>query len=276
MKLKEALNQAGKALATHGVEEAHLESELLLRQVLNISRLQLYLEPAHPLDVNQEATFKGLLKRRLGGEPSAYIRGYREFYRHDFYVDRRVLIPRPESELLVDRAIHLTQDYSAPVIADIGTGCGAIAISLALSLSQAQIYATDISAAALEVARLNCHKHGVADRVHLLRGDLLEPLPEAVDIIVANLPYVKQSAVDDSNFEPPLALNGGGDGTTQIRRLCRQAVGRLGGGGSLLLEMGWGQERAVADLINNLFPTAKVTIIPDLAGIPRVISATLP
>lgn len=275
MKLKEALNHASKALATHGIEEAHLESELLLRQVLNISRLQLYLEPAHPLDVNQEVTFKGLLKRRLGGEPSAYIRGRREFYGHDFYVDRRVLIPRPESELLVDRAIHLAQGYSAPVIADIGTGCGAIAISLALSLSQAQIYATDISAAALEVTRLNCHNHGVADRVRLLQGDLLEPLPGTVDIIVANLPYVKQSAMGNC-FEPSLALNGGGDGTTQIRRLCRQAVGKLGGGGSLLLEIGWGQEKAVADLINSLFPAAKVAIMPDLAGIPRVISATLP
>jgi len=145
-----------------------------------------------------------------------------------------------------------------------------------LKLPQAKIYATDISPAALKVAGLNCHKHGVADRICLREGDLLEPLPQPVDFIVANLPYVRQSEIEANCFEPLLALDGGADGLEIIRRLCRQAGGKLLPGGYLLLEIGQGQSEAVSDLLNNFFPTAKIAVIPDLSGIDRVVSMVLP
>ncbi len=253
MTLKQALERARHILAASDIEEAALESELLLRQVLKIGRIQLYLELDNELTKKQEEGLRRLTQRRLKGEPNAYITGHREFYGHDFRVDGRVLIPRPESELLVDRAI-----------------------SLALELPQAKVYASDISAAALEVARANCQKHGVADRVCLLQGDMLKPLPEPVDLIVANLPYVRRQEVNDNHFEPSLALNGGRYGTKQIGRLCLEAKSRLHPGGGLLLEIGQGQEKAVTSRLKRLFPRAKIEVVPDLAGTARVVTAVLP
>jgi len=276
MTRKESLSRARKALAANDIEYAPLESELLLRQALRISRFQLYLDLEHKLSPEQEESFRQLVKRRLKGEPTAYITGHREFYGLDFWVNPRVLIPRPESELLVEKLLGLAQNRRAPVIADIGTGCGAIAISLALNLPQAKLYATDISAPALKVAQLNCQKHGVANRIWLLHGDMLEPLPEPVDFIVANLPYVKQSELDARGFEPVLALNGGADGLRKIQRLCHQVSGKLRPGGYLLLEIGQGQKRAVTTLLGSLFPLAEIEITPDLSGIDRLVSVILP
>jgi release factor glutamine methyltransferase len=217
------------------------------------------------------------MKRRLSGEPVAYIVEHREFYGLDFYVDRRVLIPRPESELLVERALELAQKRPVATIAEIGTGSGAIAISLALNLPSAKICATDISAPALEVARLNCRRHGVADRVCLLLGDMLEPIPGPCDLVVANLPYVTELTLSRSglaHFEPPLALNGGRDGLEKIRQLCLEVGDKLHPGGSLLLEIGQGQSGAVNAFLRRLFPRAEMEIIPDLGGIDRVVSLT--
>ena len=280
MNLKQALARARETLAANNIEEAPLESELLLRHALNIGRVQLYQDLNRELRPEQDEAFRQLIQRRLKGEPSAYITGHREFYSIDFYVDRRVLIPRPESELLVEKAINLSQTRPISSIADIGTGSGAIAVSLALNLPEAKIYATDISAAALEVAQVNCRRHGVADRVYLLQGDMLEPLPEAVDLIVANLPYVRpvdmpRAQTEPLCFEPPLALNGGKDGLEKIYRLCQQATTRLNPQGCLLLEIGQGQQEAVADLLANLFPWAQIEVTPDFAGIERVVSLCL-
>ncbi len=219
-----------------------------------------------------------LLERRLRGEPSAYITGHREFYGLDFMVDHRVLIPRPESELLVEKAIRLARSQAISKIADIGTGCGAIAISLAVNLPAATIYATDISSQALEVAGENCRRHGVTDRVILLQGDMLEPLPGPVDLIVANLPYVREAdlpAGGPLSFEPKLALNGGTDGLDKIRVLCRQAEEKLRNKGSMLLEIGEGQAEAVMAILHESFPSALIEIERDLAGIERVVSLRL-
>ncbi len=279
MTLKQAFSQASKILTAGNIEDATLESELLLRHTLKISRVQLYLDLDSELNSRQEKSFWQLIDRRLNGEPSAYITGYREFYGLDFYVDSSVLIPRPESELLVETALKLAQNRTIATIAEVGTGCGAIAISLALNLPPAKIYATDISAAALKTALLNCQQHGLADRICLRQGDLLDPLPEPVDLIVTNLPYLKESelpAVYSANFEPLLALNGGSDGLEKIRRLCRQANNRLCPDGYLLLEIGQGQSGAVTGLLASLFPSAKVAVTPDLGGIDRVVSLTLP
>ena len=275
MSLKQALSRARGILAEKDIEDAPLEGELLLRHALGIDRTQLYLDLDHELSPEQYEAFRQLLERRLSGEPAAYITGRREFYGLDFYVDPRVLIPRPESELLVEEALRLAQEHPISTIAEVGTGSGAIAISLALELPEPKIYATDISGPALEVARLNCQRHGVTDKVYLLHGDMLEPLPEPVDLIMANLPYVRRSELAEIEFEPLLALDGGSDGMEKIRRLCCQIGDKLCPGGSLLLEIGEGQGKGVTNLLTTLFPTAEIKLTPDLGGIERVVRLSL-
>ena len=278
MTIREALARAKKAFASGNVEDARLESELLLRHALRIGQVQLYQEPDRRLAPREEAGFWRLVERRLGGEPTAYITGRREFYGLSFSVDSSVLVPRPESELLVDAALQIARSRPVTRVAEIGTGCGAIAIILALSLPEARIYATDISAPALKVARLNCQNHGVADRICLLAGDMLDPLPVPVDLIVANLPYVPELEVSRlglADFEPLLALDGGRDGLEKIGRLCSGVGDRLRPGGFLLLEVGQGQGMAVTALLRRLFPSAGIEVIPDLAGIDRVMVLSL-
>ena len=275
MSLKQALSRARGILAEKNNEDTPLECELLLRHVLGISRTQLYLDLDRELSPKQEEAFWQLLKRCLNGEPTAYITGHCEFYGLDFYVGPSVLIPRPESELLVEKTLSLAQNHRLLTIAEIGTGSGAIAISLALELPGARIYATDISASALKVALINCQKHEVINRVYLLHGNMLDPVPEPVDLIIANLPYVRESELTGMRFEPLLALDGGRDGMKRIRQLCRQVGGKLQPGGSLLLEIGQGQRKVVTTLLNALFPSGKIKVMPDLSGIDRVVSLSL-
>jgi release factor glutamine methyltransferase len=279
MTLIQALMQARAALAADNIENPALESELLVRHALQIDRVRLYLDMDREMSHGRYKEFWNLVQRRLNNEPIAYIIGNREFYGLDFYVDSAVLITRPESELLVEKALELAQQRSLRSLADVGTGCGAIAISLALNLPQTRVYATDISPAALDVASYNCRKHGVSDRVKLLEGNLLEPLPEPVDLIVANLPYVREpelAGVNTLGFEPVVALNGGADGLDMIRRLSRQAAGKLRSGGDLLLEIGQGQGEMIYAYLREMFPAADIKLIPDLAGIERVVTVSLP
>jgi len=274
MMVKEALKRAKRTLIANNIEDARLECELLLGHTLELNRVQLYLDFDRELNPKQEKDFWHLIGRRLSGEPTAYIMRHREFYALDFYVEPSVLIPRPESELLVEQALQLTQSHAVSSIAEIGTGCGAIAVSLALNLPQTRIYATDISASALKVALLNCQKHAVVDRIRLLQGDLLDPLLEPVDLIIANLPYVRERELESAGFEPLLALNGGWDGLEKIRQLCRQVSDKLRPDGSILLEIGQGQAKAVITFLHCLFPSAKIEVLPDLSDIDRVISLT--
>lgn len=274
MTLREALTQARQALAAGNIEDCDLEAEVLLRHGLGIDRIQLYLESDRELSPAEQEKLREVMERRLRGEPSPYITGHREFYGLDFLVDTSVLIPRPETELLVEKALELAENSPDYAIADVGTGCGAVAISLASSLPKARVYAIDVSPHALSVARRNCQQHAVQDRVTLLEGDLLSPLPEAVHLVVANLPYVRESElprVNTAGFEPSLALDGGTDGLAQIRRLCAQAGDRLRPSGSILLEVGQGQSGAVAVILGGLFPSAVVEVSPDLSGIDRVV-----
>jgi release factor glutamine methyltransferase len=275
---RQALARVRCILANSNIEDPPLEGEILLRHALGMSRSQLYTD----LDINltpaQEKALEALLERRVQGEPSAYITGHREFYGLDFHVDRRVLIPRPESELLVEKALELARNGLVSTVADIGTGCGAIAVSLAVNLPGITVYATDISPAALEVARTNCRQHNVEERVILLPGSLLEPLPGPVDLIVANLPYVREADLPRHGplrYEPVLALNGGKDGLDGIRLLCRQARDKLDKRGSLLLEVGEGQAEYVADVLREAFGAGKVDRYRDLAGIERVVGLRL-
>ncbi len=269
------LLQGRETLTANRIEDAGLEAEVLLRHTLSFDRVQFYLQQDRELSAEENENFRQSLQRRLNNEPTAYITGHREFYGRDFYVDSGVLIPRPETELLVETALGLAANRPVHTIADIGTGSGAIAISLALSLPQTRIYATDISPAALKAAQINCRKHGVSAMVRLLQGDLLDPLPEPVDIIAANLPYVREddlSRVNTWDFEPSAALNGGHDGLDIIRRLCAQAVSKLRPGGALLLEIGLGQGEAATAFCRQLFPAANIKLIPDGNGIDRVVS----
>jgi len=276
--LKEALVHARDILTRNNIDDASLEAEILLRHVLNISRPQLYQELDADLSKTDEDSYSQLIARRQQGEPSAYITEHREFYGLDFYVDRNVLIPRPESELLVEKSLEIASSRDIATVVDVGTGCGAIAISLAKRLTGIKIYATDISLAALKVAERNCRRHGVTDRIELLHGDMLEPLPGAIDLIIANLPYVRKSEVPDSgplSFEPVLALDGGGDGTAMINGLCLQALSKISPGGVMLLEIGEGQADAVTDIIQDAFSSARIEVTGDYAGIDRVVGVYL-
>lgn len=278
MTRRQALGRTRETLRKHHIEDASLESEVLLRHVLEIDRTRLYLDLEVPLEAAQAEAFWRLIRRRASGEPTAYLTGHREFYGLDFYVGPGVLIPRPESELLVGKALSLACEKKIAAAADIGTGCGAIAVSLALHLAPTRIYATDVSPEALEVARRNARRHGVLGRIELRCGDLLEPLPGPADLIVANLPYVRKSDLAGEgplDYEPALALDGGESGLEEIGRLCRQAGGKLRPGGCLLLEIGRGQRDAVTGLLRELFPGGKIEVDRDLAGIARVVSLCL-
>ena len=224
--------------------------------------------------------YEELLTRRVQREPLAYLVGHREFYGLDLSVDRRVLVPRPETELLVERAVNLgdllQKNARCLAIADVGTGCGAIAIALALNLHLAQVYATDISQPALEVAAHNCRRHSVEGRVHLLCGDLLKPLPQPVDMIVANLPYVAQEEfstlpMDVSAYEPRRAWDGGVGGLEIIERLLSQVDGCLNDGGCILLEIGAVQGERVVNLVAQRFTDGSVHVLQDGAGHDRVV-----
>ena len=278
MNLKQALSQARKILAENKIDDASIEGEILLRHVLEITRAQLFSSLDNDIGAAQFDNFMKIVARRASGEPTAYITGHREFYGLDFTVNPHVLIPRPETELLVDKAISLCCKYSYSKITDIGTGCGAIVVSLAVNLPSVKIYATDISTEALKLAEQNCMKHGVAGRITLLLGDLLEPLPEPVDLIIANLPYVRAADIPAKgplSFEPKLALNGGEKGLDKIKLICYQAGKKLKKNGSLLLEIGQGQAEEVVSNLHNIFPQAPIDIEKDLSGIIRVICLRL-
>jgi len=277
--VREALRWGEQALAPSALDTPRLDAEILLAYALGITRAQLHVHSQSQLSSTELAHYHRLIERRARSEPVAYIVGQKEFYGLDLFVDNRVLIPRPETELLVEKAIEISQRRA--VVADIGTGSGAIAVSLAVHLPQALVYATDASSGALEVAARNCRRHRVEDRVHLLQGHLLEPLPEPVDLIVANLPYVSQAELaqlppEINCYEPREALNGGLDGLDHIRRLLAQAGEHIRPGGVVLLEIGATQGEAAIALARRHLPAAKVEIVKDYAGLDRVVMVDTP
>ena len=277
MKLRQAAAQAAHTLARHRIPDASIEAEALVRHILQYDRARYFASLTDPLDGGQREHLNGLIGRRVGGEPLAYITGRREFYALDFIVNADTLIPRQETELLVDKALEWArgQRRTALTIADVGAGSGAIAVALAQSLPDAKIYATDISAAALEVAAQNCRKHGVADRVALMRGDLLTPLPRKVDAIVSNPPYIATELMSclqrEVRREPRIALHGGADGTGVIRRLIAQAAHRLNSGGLMLIEISPEQADDVTAMAQAHFADAAVSAAADMLGLARCV-----
>ena len=250
---------------------------MLLGHVLGLTRAQIHARLDRRLDAAELDSYHELVERRRQHEPMAYIIGHKEFYGLGFYVDRRVLIPRPETELLVEKGLEVGRAASHPLtIADVGTGSGAVAISLAVHLPQAIIYALDASPDALEVAALNRRRHSVERRVHLFQGDLLSPLPEPVDLIVANLPYVSRTEWEQlprtiTAYEPRSALDGGPDGLEAIRRLLARARFHLRPRATILLEIGATQGTVVTDLARHHFSTATVEVVQDYAGLDRMV-----
>jgi release factor glutamine methyltransferase len=271
---KQVLEKTRLVLEQSGIENPSLEGEILLRHILGVTRAVFFSELDRELTFAEKDKLAELLARRQTGEPSAYIIGHREFYGLDLKIDRRVLIPRPETELLVEKALGYCRQYKYSSIADIGTGSCCIAISLAVNLPETTIYAVDASLPALEVAGENMETYHVKGRINLLWGNLLEPLPVKVDLIVANLPYVKYNEIT-SLFEPDIALNGGMEGLDKINELCRQLPGKLKTKGILLLEVGQGQAETIVDNLHNIIPSSVIEITKDFAGIDRVVSLCL-
>ena len=271
-------------------ETPSLDAQVLLGQVTGASRATTLAYPERLLTAEQAERYAGLIARRAAHEPVAYLTGRREFMGLELLVDARVLIPRPETELLVEAALRdlaerLASDPQSPLlVADIGAGSGAIPIALAVREPRLpRIYATDISPDALALAQENARLHGVAGRIIFLQGDLLAPLPEPVDVLTANLPYV---APDDphvpptvSRYEPGLALYGADDalgaGLGHIRRLLEQAPAKLRPGASLYLEFGFDQRAAVEQLARATFPDASLRVGADYAGWDRYIEIRL-
>lgn len=267
-------------LAGKGSDSARLDAEVLLAHVRGCPRIALYTAFDEPVDEEARATFRGLVKRRGAGEPVAYLVGSREFFSLPFAVSPAVLIPRPETEGLVVRAIDLCRPLESPRIADVGTGSGAIAVALAKHLPKARIVATDISAAALDVARSNAARHGLDGRITFAHGDLLDSPPGAgpFDCIVSNPPYVRDDEFaglprDVRDHEPRGALVAGPTGVEVVDRLVAAAVGRLAAGGWLLMEIGPSTAAAAEASIRRHPELTPGPTLADIAGLPRIVQA---
>lgn len=279
--IKNVLQTASHRLTQVGCDTPYLDAEVLLAYTLDKNRTWLYVHPEACLDRNQLDTFDHLITRREQREPVAYITGHKEFFALEFLVNSHVLIPRPETELLVELIINneqLVNSNEQLLIVDVGTGSGCIAITLAKYLRYASLLAIDVSYQALRVARQNAIRHQVLDKISFLAGDLLAPLAAPVDLIVSNPPYVNQSELTDpyttpevNQYEPQPALNGGREGLETIRRLLSQANKNLKPGGSLIIEIGYNQGQTVTDLARTYFPMANIEVKKDLAGLDRVL-----
>lgn len=298
--VREALARATARLEERGVPEAGHDAASLLGQVLGRPRLELPLSYSRELRPAELAAYEALVERRAAREPLQYILGTQAFLDFEVKVDRRVLIPRPETEILAEKAIALGREVGAARerglarecglarqpgtlrVADVGTGSGCIAIAMARGLPAARVWATDASEDALTVARENAARLGVTDRVVFLRGDFLVPLTEAgtvVDLLVSNPPYIPRGELAElqeevRGHEPRKALDGGTDGLSAYRALASGAPAVLSPGGRVAFELGYGQAEAVRALLRAA-GFADIEVGPDLAGISRVMTARL-
>ncbi|MCH7652823.1 MAG: peptide chain release factor N(5)-glutamine methyltransferase [Chloroflexi bacterium] len=277
MKLRELLVRATNELSGRRIDNPNLEAEVLLRHVMGHQRETFFASLDEDMTTDQETLVLELVTQRASGTPLAYITGHREFYGLDFVVNPSVLIPRQETELLVEKVLQLAKRHTgeALTVVDVGTGTGAIAVAIAYNSPDAAVTATDVDPEALKVAAENCRKHGVADRVRLERGDLLEPIVSPVDIVVSNPPYLTSKdmalAPIEVKREPAVALHGGEDGLDVIRRLLRQLPAKLKAGGSAFIEIDPRQLEDVLDLAREAFPKAELSFERDLLGLARVV-----
>ncbi|HBD07599.1 MAG TPA: peptide chain release factor N(5)-glutamine methyltransferase [Syntrophobacteraceae bacterium] len=264
-----------------GVVQPRTDAEVLLAHILRTERLQLYLRHDQPLQPRELIEYREAVRRRGSHEPLQYITGRQEFWSLELEVTPSVLIPRPETEILVEKALALLQQNGTamPWVLDLGTGSGAIAVALAHENPQIRVVATDISSAALEVARRNACRHGAADRIRLVAMDLCRGLADggaAFDLIVSNPPYIASSdiprlAPEIARYEPRRALDGGSQGLDAIRRIADQAHCHLKPSASLLVEVGQGQAELIRQDLSKHPAYQAMEVIADYAGIPRVL-----
>jgi release factor glutamine methyltransferase len=289
--VEELLASGVERLRAAGSETPRLDAELLLGHAIGADRTVIVAHPEAPVGADAATRYEADLTRRLTGEPVAYIRGFKEFFGIAFSTDQRALIPRPETERLVElaeaevmrRLTAAPRPAGSPPlrIVDVGTGGGTVAVSLAVACRRRRVYgdvdilATDESTEALDLARENAVGHGVADRVRFVEADLLPPVvSEPFDVVLANLPYVRTDAIDDlpiaASFEPRSALDGGPDGLAVIGRLVGRLPEALASDGVTLVEIGADQAETVAELVTRELPGWRCSVELDLAGNPRV------
>ena len=256
-------------------ETAGLDAQVLLARVLGRSRAWVLAHPDAEISPEKIVELEQKLARLVSGEPLPYVLGKWEFYGLDFVVTPAVLIPRPETELLVEEALDWLKGHPTCRLAcDAGTGSGCIAVALAVNIPDLLVLASDISSAALEVAERNVERYGLSGRVHLVQADLLPEFSRSFDLICANLPYIPTKTLEElqvAKWEPRAALDGGPDGLDQIRRLLERARTRLTPGGLLLVEIEAGQGASAAALAQERMPAAVVKILADLAGMDRLL-----
>ncbi|KXG77924.1 Release factor glutamine methyltransferase [Fervidicola ferrireducens] len=282
MNVVEGLRYGRKVLLEAGVENPLLDAEVILSHVLGARRMDLYLEPQRELKEEEIKTYKALIEKRSSRIPVAYITGKKEFFTLEFFVKEGVLIPRPETEFLVEEVLNRISNIKTPKVAELCCGSGAVAISIAFFKKDAIVYASDISEIAGEVTMLNATKHGVEDRVRFLRGDLWQPFEKeglkGFDVVVANPPYIPSNELEnlppEVKKEPREALDGGPDGLDFYRRIITRAPKFLKSRGSIVLEIGNDQrERVCSFLKGECFED--IRIIKDYGGFERVIAASL-
>jgi len=281
--IAEAIQEGARRLQAADVNEDRRTAGVLLGHTLGLDRTQLFTKSDEAIEDSRYREYLRLIERRAAGEPVQYILGHQEFYGLDFIVTPAVLIPRPETEFLVERVINLVRESQlhAPLIVDAGTGSGCIAITLAVNLPHARVIATDISSAAIEVAQLNAARHAVEARIEFLAGDLLAPLAgrgleAAVDILASNPPYVAEGRPEliqreVRDWEPAAALFGGADGLRFYRRLLVDGLQVVKPGGYLVCEIGYTQLDAISELIA-ASPWQLLDVTADLQGIPRTLA----
>lgn len=274
MTLREAI--AAAALRLKG-EDAHRDAQLLLLHTLALPRTALFTDPTRSLNASEQTAFDAAIARRAAGEPVQYITGQQEFYGLMLKVSRAVLIPRPETEILVEAVLNRLPHDRAVQIIDVGIGSGAIGVALAHHLPLAHVTAVDLSPAALAVARENAVAHGLAERIRFVQSDLLDAVAreEPFDAIVSNPPYIPETDRESlhpqvRDYEPAMALFAGVDGLKVYRRLVPKAFAALKLGGLLAMEIGYGQREALASLLADW---TRVEFLNDLQGIPRVVLA---
>jgi release factor glutamine methyltransferase len=274
------LDWTAKHLAEKGSEFPRLDAEVLLAHAQGCRRIELYTRYAEEAEEEVRARFRDLIRRRVEGCPVAYLVGRKEFFSLELEVGPAVLIPRPDTETLVMEALALAKEIESPTIVDVGAGSGAIAIAIAKNCPKAKVTAIDKSADALAVAQRNAAKHGVAERISFLEGDLLSALPAdaSFDVIASNPPYIatedwEKLPIGVRQYEPKLALDGGAGGYLVIERLLAQTLGHLRPGGHILFEIGAPQEDTVRAMVGKYVEFELAPTIKDFSGHPRVVKA---
>ncbi len=279
MPLRQALTAAIEHLTEHSVGSPRMNAETLLMFVLNSDRAYLYAHPEYELTADEQTRYDEAIAERSTGKPAQYITGHQEFWGMDLIVSPAVLIPRPETEHVIETVLELARAKQASRIVDVGTGSGCIALALATELPWARVEAVDISPAALEVARANAHRLQLDHRIIFQQRDLLAGAPAATyDFVVSNPPYVPESEPEKAQrevreFEPKVAVFAGESGLEVYRRLVPQARAALKPGGWLVVEIGYSLAAAVHELVKDW---AEVQVKPDLQRIPRVVAARRP